>query len=118
MTPEETPVRKQGTPLRDDEKSIEGEKVEEVDGDRPTVRATSTPPPYDPTSIIIRGMQIRPLSICSMNENVESSGSLTGSGSERSIAQTPQQRRVRENLSNSPSARPRVSKHTLVWHHS
>jgi len=106
-------VRTKGEPIKDVEALDDREKSEEpekeytvgddVDNGR-LPRALSTPPPGE---AVARVKDPRPLSTGSFIEG--ESGSLTGSGSERSIGETPQHRRIKETMSNSPRVRPRVS---------
>ena len=124
VTPEVTPVRQQGyssihkESMKDFEKSVEAAKTEETEGEdeidgapQKTTRSSSSPGPFEPVLQIIQDTAHRPRSMCSIDEG---EGTLTGSGSEMSLA-TPRHRMIKERMMNSPrmSERPKVRVH--VW---
>ena len=115
MTPEETPVRKHNSSRdevnKDKEKSVRDKDnqttgQDEVDGPhRQAKRVSSSPPPYDPPTHVNENS--RPVSTGSFEG---AGGSLTGSGSEMSIGENLQMRKVKGRMASSPKIgdRPKV----------
>lgn len=140
-TEQGTPVRDKENGIMSDKKTeeetVESQKDKESDGSkdlsvslgedeidgfkrRSTARVHSSPTPYDSTALRITpdnssiGSRDRPVSMGSFNDEIAGNkrGSVYGSGSDVSVSDTPQQRKLRDRMTASPRLgdRPRVSK--------